>query len=261
MPIDNDAERWAHRFARTLPWAEFVLGLLLLLSLGAKPATLFAIPPFDQSQRALSIPMPTSQREWQRSFDHWRYVGSIDEDGYVNAQVMLDSETVTGIKSYAVANRTLADQLWQTGQQAMQAEVIFRHPIAIADLTALRNRLGITIQSVEGRINSANGDRETVTWVVSSQADLSSSVLDNAKADISTKSGSAQFAGIYSFKGVLSRTGYYQLVSEPGVFLIDVTANQIQRDMGTNIAADKLSTITGPSTFWKMEDLGLTNFQ
>jgi hypothetical protein len=211
-------------------------------------------------------PTPSEQRAvapsvLQRSFNGWHYAGSVDADGYVNAQVMLDSETVTGIENYAVANKTLADQLWQTGQQAMQVEVIFRHPIAIAALTALRNRTGVTLWSVEGRINSANGDRATVTWVVSNQSDLSSSVLDNAKVDISTKSGSAQFAGIYSFKGVLNRTGYVQLVGEPDVFVIDVTANQIQRDKGTNIAADKLSTITGPGIFWKMEDLGLSRFQ
>lgn len=223
--------------------------------------TMFGIPLFGFSQGVQSASLPALPRVWQRSFGGWHYAGYVDEDGYVNGAVWLESETVVGVKNYAAANKALAEQLWQSGQQTMQVVVIFKHPLSIAELSALRARIGITIQSVEGRLSSANGERETVFWVVDNQSDLNSSVLDNAKTDISAKSGSAQFAGLYSFQAVISRNSYDRLVNESVVFVIDVTVNQIQRDMVNNIAIEKFSLVNRPNVFWTMEDLGLGNFQ
>jgi hypothetical protein len=199
---------------------------------------------------------------WQGSFDGWSYAGYVDSDGYVNARVRLEANTVSGLKKYAVANRLLASQLWKAGQQTMQMEVTFKRPISIETLSRLQTRSGVIINRVQARVISADGQRVGMDWVVAKQSDLNPPSMDLTLNDISQKmNGSAQFLGVVSFIGGGNRQTYDQLISDPDVFIADVTANQIRSDVGNNIPIEKFSMVTGPAVFWLMEDAGLDNFQ
>lgn len=211
---------------------------------------------------AFSRSVSAQPQIWQHSFDGWSYAGYVDSDGYVNGRVWLEANTVGGLKKYAAANRVLADQLWKSGQRTMQVEVTFKHPISIETLSRLQVRSGVIINRVQARVISADGQRVGMDWVVANPSDLNPPSMDLTLNDISQKmNGPARFLGVVSFIGRGNRQAYDQLISDPDVFIADVTVNQIQRDMGNNIPIEKFSLVTGPAVFWLMEDAGLNNFQ
>lgn len=206
-------------------------------------------------------------KTWSRSYEGWKYQGLIGPGGIVDAKISLSSEGVGGLKRYAQANRSLAQQLWQSGQNSLEVQVILRRPISVEALARLQSQSGMTVKDVEASVLSGNSPPISMGWIVNDPSNLRSPFLDRTLTDVAQKTkAQPTFRGVISFAATVERSGYDKLAAAPDVFLVDATFNQIKQDALNVASGERLyltpnSGIVGRPGFGSLEALGLENFQ
>ena len=199
----------------------------------------------------------------QGSFATWHYTVTrqiINAAPEFHATIRYASSSIGDLKAYASENRQLATQLISTTTTPVEVEVTFNTYLQpdqyrqwIAD-TGFRPR----IASVRA-VDSADLNHR---WGVG-VSPLGTDVLPQSALDLEWPgSPDLTVKGVFSVRGNIAPGKLARLLSDPVVFLPDVSYAVVRREMEGTIAPIGFNmTVDLDSPFWQMEDLGLENFK
>ena len=219
-----------------------------------------------------------------KDYGVWSYgYGVIHANDETAASVYYDTRTVEAIQAYAAANRALAADLAQTGG-GVRVDVAFRAPVAPAQFLDWARAHGFYNGWFGVRVLDRRA-RGPVAVPLYFRGGLPDWLLQGQLQPVSVWStiypalptpvqppGVEDSAPLYLVSGVYYLTGMVDvqqlpgIVTDPLVFLADVTPNVVRRDLLSKgvlvVMPDMMWVAVRPaSPFWRMEDLGLEHFR
>lgn len=235
-------------------------GFIIALLGGATHSgrSLQVIDPRPQGVQA-GAPAPVPVRS--ADFGAWSYTAGRNELGILEATVMYDGNSPKTLQTYAAANRAAAAQLAAAGG-TVEIQVIFRDPLSPTEYRAWASALGLAVDSVQIRTVSAAGQRSTLSLFPQGKEPLPQGALDSQLTAATKAAGPLTVRGVFAVRGKVDASRLPTILADKRVFLPDVTATLVQRDLAAFGVADAPQVrVTIFQPYWQMEDAGLENFR
>lgn len=230
-----------------------------VLLIGACLLAVVLTAPLTVGARQETRPQP--QSGYQRDYGSWSYSAGRAVHGRLDAHVWYDTSSIAGLRAYAAANRALADQLARAGGRA-EVQVTFRVPMALDTFRIWATSVGLTVQAVDIRTLDTQGMRSTLGVFPRGGDPLPQTVIDRQLGSASQKVGPLTVTGVTNARGTVEAARLPAIAADAQVFLADVTATVVRRELGVAGEADAAQTVvTVQPPFWHMEALGLGNFR
>lgn len=200
-------------------------------------------------------------------FGTWSYTAGREDDGALVIHVRYDDRSIAGLRAYATANRTLAQQLAREGGQA-EVQITFRAPVSPDEFRTWAASTGLKVKTVTLRTVEGDGRRSTLGVHPQATDPLPQAAIDRRLASVSQTQRSGKLIGPLTVQGVITVTASVDakrlpsIAGDPRVFLADVTPAVTRRALTTAGVSDAArGTVFVKPPFWQMEDLGLDNFR
>lgn len=211
-------------------------------------------------------PVVTPDVVREHDFGTWLYQATRDPDGRLFVKTRFDTQSVAGIRSFAAANRALAEQLARKGGQA-DVWITFSAPMTLTVYTAWAAQNGITDVS-SSEIEAANPQGSPTIFSVYDYTDpYSQLMLARAVSDYSQSKGPLTVLGIVSLRASVQAARLPALAASRPVAVADVTPNIIAEELraaGVPSAEIYWTDLYGQredAIYLAMEQLGLENFR
>jgi hypothetical protein len=205
----------------------------------------------------------------RKSYSHWSYLATREEDGTVTAEVDFDHRSVQGIRNFVTANQQLIADLANTRGE-VTVEVTFREPL---DINTYRDRVQkagvshfdyIQVWPDTPNVSTMGLVASPIQMIIiSDSADsLPQKALDEAMSSNRQDLGEFTIKGVVAFSGKIDPVKLPALAADPQVFLVDVSTNIVRKDLvEAGMTGATTARIRNPiSIYAAMSKLGLENF-
>jgi hypothetical protein len=189
----------------------------------------------------------------QASFGIWSYQAFYTAEGDIYSQVSFDKSSIQALKTYAAANRSLAQTIARQGSQLVPVAIIFRTPIAPDQFRSWARGYRLAVQSSALRLQETPSTRSSAGVAGDPNDPLPAAYL---------KSVDRPILGVYGTQARVAASTLPILSADPLVFNADVTGIVVHNDLiAAGFAPASLGTVSTGSIFYDMENFGLENFQ
>lgn len=223
---------------------------LVLFLLGFGMARGYAAP--------LTKSQPSIERQGQRG--GWQYRAAIDRtEGRVVADVTYSLETVAQVEDFARTQRQLANELVATKVPAIDATIVFRHPLTRSAFEQFVASHGLTVSNYTLRFIDNRGQRITIVGSPTDKALVPQESLDFALADIQQRSPGALLRWV-EVRATVPTQAYESIVRDDAVYLVDVSRSVVSAAFNGDAKARNLPVdVHAPQIYWKLENLHLVS--
>jgi hypothetical protein len=199
----------------------------------------------------------------EHDFGTWRYkvtrpdVPGATQSATMHGRITYDSSSIAALKAFAAETHRLAASL-AADKRPAQVEVTFNSYLQIDQYRKWVAKTGFVPEIADVRFVDQTGQRwgggvspEGNEVAPAYQLDMASRGLSN----LSLK-------GVYAVRGSIPADRLAAIVSDPTVFLADVTPTIVRRELEQQLGGPVPSlNILVETPFWQMEDFGLQNFK
>lgn len=215
----------------------------------------------DLRPQTVQAGVPTPEPVRSADFGAWSYKAGRNDKGILEATVVYDSNSAKGLRAYAAANRAAAAQIAALGGP-VEIQVVFREPLGLEEYRAWASALGLAADTVGLRTLDAAGQRSTLSLFPRGKEPLPQAALDTQLAGANKAAGPLTVRGVFAVRGTVAATRLPEVLADKRIFLPDITAAFIKRDLATSGVADAAQVrVTVFQPYWQMEDLGLDSFR
>lgn len=211
-------------------------------------------------------PVVTPDVVREHDFGAWSYQAVRNPAGRLYVKTRFDTQSVAGIRSFAAANRALAEQLARKGGQA-EVWITFSAPMTLTEYAAWAAQNGITDVS-SSEIEATNPQGTPSIFGVYDYTDpYSQLMLARDVSGYSQSKGPLTVLGIVSLRASVQAARLPALAASRPVAVADVTPNIIAEELlaaGVPSAEIYWTDRYGEredATYLAMEQLGLENFR
>ena len=192
----------------------------------------------------------------QSNASGWTYE-TAEDNGQLTSRVTYDHATLGQLQAFVTENARQASELRTAGVPNARATITFRQPLPLEEFRAWAAAGGATVTNYTLRVLTPRGERVTVGNSPTSRGKaIEDAGLQRALQRVA-EHGATNVRGVITAEADISLAGYTRLASDPKVFLVDVTAAVVKREVGQNpsLAAKPHDVRVSPA-FWYLEDLG-----
>ncbi|MEA2575242.1 MAG: hypothetical protein QOH93_2540 [Chloroflexia bacterium] len=184
-------------------------------------------------------------------FGDWSYQVGHADDGLLHASVNLHKKTISGLNTYAIANKIMAKQLARLSGP-IHVAISFRDYMTADQFRAWAKARGVQVQQAQLSTGGTGPGRVTVGIEGTPDDPLPEGEFNHW--------GGKDMRGVFGAYATVDASRLMEVASDNNVFLADVTADYIPYDAKKAGLDVKPKDVSVWIEFPTMEELGLGNF-